>query len=174
MTGLVDKVRAIAEALEGRVPYAFGGAIALAYATEEPRGTRDVDVNVFVAPAAVDEVFAALPAGVVHTPDDHRAVLADEQVRLWWDDTPVDLFFAAHPFHLAAGKRSRAVDFDGTPIRVLAAGDLAVFKVLFDRPKDWVDIATMIDSGTLDVAEAARQVESLLGEDPRVERLRSM
>ncbi|MFT3852405.1 MAG: hypothetical protein QM733_06680 [Ilumatobacteraceae bacterium] len=171
---LVDKVKAVASALDGRVPYAFGGAIALAYATEEPRGTRDLDVNVFVAAADVDEVFAALPSGVVHGDADRAAVLQDEQVRLWWDDTPVDVFFAAHPFHVAAGQRSRTVDFDGTPIRVLAPDDLAVFKVLFDRPKDWVDIATMIESGTLDVDAVARQVEALLGDDPRVGRVRSM
>lgn len=173
-SSLVEKVKAVAVAFDGRVPYAFGGAIALAYATEEPRGTRDLDVNVFVAAAHVDEVFAALPPGVARGEADRAAVLEDEQVRLWWDDTPVDVFFAAHHFHVAAGRRSRAVDFDGTPIRVLAPDDLAVFKVLFDRPKDWVDIATMAESGTLDVDEVAREVEALLGDDPRVGRVRSM
>jgi len=171
---LVDKVKVLAAALEDRVPYAFGGAIALAYATEEPRGTRDLDVNVFVAPAEVDEVFAALPAGIAHTGADRQVVVDDEQVRLWWEDTPVDVFFAAHPFHHAVGRRSRVVDFDGTPIRVLAADDLAVFKVLFDRPKDWVDIATMADSGTLDRTAVLRDVRALLGDDPRLERLRSI
>ena len=35
----------------GGIPHAFGGAIALADWTLEPRGTRDIDVNLFV-PAA--------------------------------------------------------------------------------------------------------------------------
>jgi hypothetical protein len=175
VTTLVEKVRAVAAALDDHdVPYAFGGAIALAYATEEPRGTRDVDVNVFVGADQVDDVFAALPAAVTQTPADRRTVVDDEQVRLWWDDTPIDVFFAAHPFHLAAGRRSRAVDFDGTEIQVLAANDLAVFKVLFDRPKDWVDIATMIDSATLDVAAVVDAAAVLLGEDDRIDRLRAM
>ena len=175
MTTLVDKVRAVAAAFDDHhVPYAFGGAIALAYATEEPRGTRDVDVNVFVGADRVDDVFAALPETVAHSSADRQGVVEDEQVRLWWDDTPIDVFFAAHPFHLAAGQRSRAVDFDGTLIRVLAADDLAVFKVLFDRPKDWVDIATMIDSGTLDVATVIDATAVLLGDDDRVDRLRAM
>ena len=30
------------------VPHAFGGAIALAYCTEDPRGTNDIDCNVCV------------------------------------------------------------------------------------------------------------------------------
>lgn len=175
MTSLVDKVRAVAAALdEHGVAYAFGGAIALAYATEEPRGTRVLDVNVFVPPDHVDDVFAALPVGVAHSPADRRAVLDDEQVRLWWDDTPVDIFFAAHEFHLAAGRRSRRVDFVGASIRVLAPDDLAVFKVLFDRPKDWVDIDAIKESGALDLATVAADHIDLLGDDPRVERLRAI
>lgn len=175
MTTLVEKVLAVATALgDHDVPYAFGGALALAYATEEPRGTRDIDVNVFVAPADVDTVFDALPAGVVHTDDDRRAVARDEQVRLFWDDTPVDVFFAAHPMHHEAAARRRWVDFAGARIPVLAPLDLAVFKALFDRAKDWVDIETMRDSGTLDTRAAAEAVEALLGDDPRVARLRRL
>ncbi len=49
MTTLVEKVVALSDALTtAGVPHAFGGAIALAYCTEDPRGTRDVDVNAFV------------------------------------------------------------------------------------------------------------------------------
>jgi len=175
MTTLVEKVLAVAAALGNHdVPYAFGGALALAYATEEPRGTRDIDVNVFVAPADVDTVFDALPVAVLHTDDDRRAVARDEQVRLFWDDTPVDVFFAAHPMHHEAAARRRWVDFAGSRIPVLAPLDLAVFKALFDRAKDWVDIETMRDSGTLDTRAAADAVEALLGDDPRVARLRRL
>lgn len=175
MTSLVDKVLAIAAALdEADLPYAFGGALALAYATEEPRGTRDIDVNVFVAPTDVATVFGALPREVAHTDVDRRAVQRDEQVRLFWDDTPVDLFFAAHAIHHDAALRSRRVEFAGTQVPVLAPIDLAVFKTLFDRAKDWVDIETMRDSGTLDTGAAATAVAALLGDDPRVERLRRL
>ena len=175
MPSLVEKIEAITASLTAAgVPHAFGGALALAYATEEPRGTRDVDVNVFVPPADAEETFRALPADVSWTADDVGDAHRDEQVRLWWDDTPVDVFFAAHEFHLAAGARARTVDFVGHPIRVLAAEDLATFKVLFDRAKDWVDIENMIASGTLDLDMVTAAVEELLGEDQRVDRLRSM
>ena len=37
-------------------------------------------------------------------------------------------------------------EFLGSSIQVLAPVDLGVFKALFDRRKDWVDIETMIES----------------------------
>ena len=49
MTKLVERIVAVAASLEAaEIPWALGGALALAYATNEPRGTRDIDVNVFV------------------------------------------------------------------------------------------------------------------------------
>src|SRR5262249_41808856 len=42
---LAERLIAIHDSLDAAgVPHAFGGAIALAYCTEEPRGTRDLDV----------------------------------------------------------------------------------------------------------------------------------
>jgi len=56
------RLLAIHDALEsGAIPHAFGGAIALAYCTEEPRGTRDLDVNVFVPPSDAAQVLGLLP-----------------------------------------------------------------------------------------------------------------
>ncbi len=43
------------------IPYALGGALALAY-WAEPRATRDVDLNVFVAERLADTVVGALQA----------------------------------------------------------------------------------------------------------------
>lgn len=175
MTTLVDKVVAVARALEAAdIPFAFGGALALAYATEEPRGTRDIDVNVFVPASDAERTFAALPAGVSSGPADIEVAARDDQVRLWWGDTPVDVFFSAGSFHRGVAERVESVDFAGTTISVLGADDLAVFKVLFDRSKDWVDIEAMLDSCTLDLDEVIRSVRNLLGEDPRVERLRAL
>lgn len=173
MISLVDRVLAVCSALdEHAVPWALGGALALAYATEEPRGTRDIDVNVFVAASEAATVFAALPLGVVHSAADVKAAQRDEQVRLMWDDTPIDLFFAAEPFHLEVQDRCRVVPFADRLIRVLCAEDLAVFKAMFDRGKDWVDIATMVESRSIDVDAAADRLQRLLGADPRVARLR--
>jgi hypothetical protein len=175
MTSLVERVVAVCDSLDrAGVPWALGGALALAYATEEPRGTRDIDVNVFVAATAAAEVFAALPAGVEHAATDEVAALRDGQVRLWWEGTPIDLFFAVEQFHLDVGGRCRTVPFAGRSIRVLSAEDLAVFKAMFDRGKDWVDIATMVESHGVDPEIAAERLAALLGQDARVDRLRSL
>jgi hypothetical protein len=128
-----------------------------------------------VAPTDAEPTLRGLPDGVRWSAADIATVLRDEQVRLWWDDTPVDLFFAAHELHHAAGRRARTVDFVGHPIRVLAPADLATFKVLFDRSKDWTDIGTMLESGTLDVDEVIDALGGLLGDDdPRLDRLRAL
>lgn len=175
MTSLVEQVSAIAEALDrSGIPWALGGALALAYATREPRGTRDIDINVFVSSERSDDVFTAMPTGVSHSAADRRAVENDDQVRLWWDGTPVDLFFASAPFHLEVAHRCRVVPFAEHSIRVLSPEDLAVFKAMFDRSKDWLDIETMNESGALDVTTAAERLHQLLGDDERVNRLRRL
>lgn len=175
MTGLVDQVKSVAASLAiARVPFALGGALALAYATEDPRGTRDIDVNVFVPSSDAVRVLSALPAGVAWTDEDVTAVARDGQVRVWWDQTPVDVFFAHHDVHYRAGRRVLTVDFVGQAIPVLAPIDLGIFKVLFDRPKDWVDLAAMVESRELDPDDLVKQVDELLGDDPRVERARAL
>ena len=175
MTTLVERIVTIASALDAEgLPWALGGALALAYATEEPRGTRDIDVNVFVESMRADAVFDSLPYGVMHGPDDVTTAQTDGQVRLWWDDTPVDIFFADAPFYAGVHERCYRVPFAGTTIRVLSPEDLAVFKAMFDRPKDWVDIATMVESHTIDLEVAADFLQALLGDDTRVARLRNI
>ena len=62
--------------------------------------------------------------------------------------------------------------FAGRTIAVLGAEDLAVFKAMFDRPKDWVDIAAMAASGMLEPRVAAARLATVLGPgDDRVVRL---
>ena len=49
MSALGERLLAVHDALDGAgMPHAIGGAIALGYCVVEPRGTRDLDVNVFV------------------------------------------------------------------------------------------------------------------------------
>ena len=172
MTTLVDRVVAVCESFEAAgIPWALGGALALAYATNEPRGTRDIDVNVFVGSAHARTVFAALPAGVVFTDADVVEAGLRDQVRVWWDTTPIDVFFAADQFHFDVAARCRAVPFEGCRIKVLSAEDLAVFKALFDRTRDWADIEAMVESNAIDLHVAAARLADLLGKDPRVGRL---
>ena len=99
---LPQRIVAIHVALEDAgIPHAFGGALALAWCTQQARGTIDIDCNVFVVPSTAPGVLDALPTGVVWGPKDVAAIERDGQVRLWWDRTPVDLFFNTTPFHEA-------------------------------------------------------------------------
>ncbi|MBK5306870.1 MAG: hypothetical protein JJD92_09310 [Frankiaceae bacterium] len=164
MTSLVDKVVALSEALTAAgIPHAFGGALALAYCTEDPRGTRDIDVNAFVPATGADVVLDALPAGVRIPNGTAARIAADGQVRLWWDDTPVDLFLDYAPLHADAARGVREVPFAGRQIRVLGPVELVLFKALFDRPKDWVDIATVVDAGAVKRTVVRRRLAALVG-----------
>ncbi len=143
---LDEKVVALSHALEAAtLPYAFGGAIALAYHAT-PRGTHDVDINLFLPPSAFDRVLTALePIGVAPPTAEARAVLErDEQVRLFWDATPIDLFFSYNELHDACMARTRSVPFGTEEIEILSAEDLAIFKTLFARDKDWRDLREMV------------------------------
>ena len=175
MSVLADRLLAIDGRLRSAgIPHAFGGAIALAYCTEEPRATRDIDVNVFVDVPDVQRVLAALPAGVVHDDDDVATILRDGQARLWWEDTPLDLFFDVHDFHRQAPLNVRRVPFGaaGDSIPVLGCEDLTVFKAMFNRTKDWADIEAIVEAGAIDGPKTLGWVALLLGADhPSTERL---
>lgn len=173
---LVERIVALHRRLaEAAIPHAFGGALALAWCTERARATIDIDLNLFVDVDEAPRVFAALPPGVVVTDDDRAAIAADGQTRLWWDATPVDVFFDTTDFHRAAALRTRTESFAGTSVPFLACQDLAVFKAFFDRTKDWADLEEMAAAGTLDVeAVLGVLVHYLGGSDHRVERLRSL
>ncbi|HXS46882.1 MAG TPA: hypothetical protein VN756_05415, partial [Solirubrobacterales bacterium] len=89
MSELVEKLFTIHDSLAAAsLPHAFGGAIALAYCIEEPRGTRDLDVNIFADASRADAVLVSLPDQVSVSEGDVAAVVRDGQTRLWWDDTP--------------------------------------------------------------------------------------
>ena len=173
MSELGDLLLAVHDSLEqAGIPHAIGGAIALGYCTLEPRATRDLDVNVFVGPERVKEAFAALPVGVEFSGLSLERAERDGQVRLWASQTPIDLFFSVMAFHEEVAREVREVPFEGHTIPVLGCTALAVFKAIFDRPKDWVDIESMLEARSLDLAEAGRWVSEMAGaEAPETRRL---
>jgi hypothetical protein len=174
MSQLGDQLLAVHGALQqAGIPHAIGGAIALGYCTLEPRGTRDLDVNIFTGPERAKDVFAALPDGVEFSGANLEAAERDGQVRLRWGITPIDIFLSVLPFHDHVAGEIRMVPFEGSSIPVLSCTALAVFKAMFDRPRDWVDIEAMVDARTLDLDEAKRWVVEIAGEDQRAEKLES-
>jgi hypothetical protein len=173
---ILDRLLAIHFALEeGSVPHAFGGALALAWCTEQARGTIDIDVNLFVDVSQVRTVLHALPEGVAWADDDVALLERDGQVRLRWDETPVDLFFNTTAFHESAAARAQWQPLLGEDLPFLACRDLAVFKAFFNRTKDWADLEAMADAGALDVDAVIGVLVTYLGtDDERITRLRSL
>ncbi|MDQ8043260.1 MAG: hypothetical protein AAGC46_19640 [Solirubrobacteraceae bacterium] len=166
---LVELDRALAAAA---VPHAFGGAIALAYCTLEPRGTRDLDVNIFVDQERCAAALAALPSGVDVPDAAPETITRDGQMRLWWDDTPVDVFFDNLPVHAQAARHVRRVPFAGTEIPVLGPTELVVFKAMFDRTKDWADIEAVIEAEAVDLEQVRETLADLVDEtDQRFARI---
>lgn len=173
---LIDKIVAIHTALEAEhLRHGFGGALALAWCTQRARGTIDIDVNIFVAPAEAKRALSALPGGVSRTAADRRLLERDGQARLWWDDTPVDIFLNTTTYHDGVADRCRLEWFGGLHLPFLSCSDLAVFKAFFNRSKDWVDLEEMATAGTLDVDVVANTLADYLGpDDERIARLRTL
>jgi hypothetical protein len=173
---LIDKILAIHRSLDAAgVPHAFGGALALAWCTQQARGTIDIDVNLFVGLDGITAVLAGLPDDVAWTDDDLALLERDGQARLWWDRTPVDVFFNTTDFHERAAARARVEPFEGEDVPFLACRDLAVFKAFFNRTKDWADLEAMAEAGALDTEAVLGVLAAYLGpDDERLVRLRAL
>lgn len=108
----------------------------------------------------------------------HAALIRrDGQIRLRWQQSFVDLFFANFEFLQEASKRIWQVPFRNRCIPVLSAEDLAVCKVLFNRTKDWADLeATFAVQGArLGVAYIRHWLHLIVGaDDARVRRFEAL
>jgi hypothetical protein len=176
MIRFVEKVEAITTAFAAAgVPHAFGGALALAFCVGAPRATADIDINVFVGAEEAAAVLAALPPGITRNATSARTARSRDQVRVWWDDTPITLFFTYHPLQVDAARHVRSVPFGEVPLPVLSCTHLAVLKVIFDRTRDWADLEAMTDADSVDRIRALQWLESTLGADaPPVARFRRL
>ena len=169
---LPDQVIGLHRALR-TIPHAFGGALALAYYAE-PRATHDIDVNLFVPVDPLSPVARALATlGIELGPAITETLQRDGQGRVFWQETPVDLFFAYDPFHDAVAAARITVPFSDTRIPILSATHLTICKVVFNRAKDWVDIDAMrAQHAVIDVGEVLRWVGRIAGDtDPRYNRI---
>lgn len=174
-----DLVEQVSAALGGLgIAHAFGGALALAYYAE-PRGTIDVDVNVFTPFASAAPVVAAFERLDLRPAEPPERWLPIAGVRLVRADDrgTVDLFFSLDEVYDEIASRSRSFPFGPNRIELpfLSAEDLAVFKLSFGRPKDWVDLRALCTAQPdLDAAYIERQLLALRGPTmhPRLVRLR--
>ncbi len=168
--GAAEAAQLIAGALESAgLPYAIGGALALAIAGV-PRGTADVDINVFVAEHDVPTVIAVLQRLGVEV-DLTSAVARAKRDGTFvgrWDGMRIDVFLPSIPFsHEAARTRVRVTDATGWSGWFLSAEALAVFKLLFFRGKDVVDLERLVAvaASRLDHGYVRRWMVEMMGED---------
>jgi hypothetical protein len=159
------------------IEHCIGGAVALAVHAE-PRFTADIDLNVMADPQDPGSLLGCLPSDLDIHRSAAREIERDGQTRLMWRNpaTPLDLFLPQHPsYHQLVNDRAVLWDFAGVEIKVMTATDLMVFKMLFDRAKDWVDIESLLEVGAGDPQEAAHWIRQFLGaEDHRLTRLEEL
>ena len=153
------------------IQHAVGGALALAYHVAEARATRDIDLNVAADPDDPRALFEVLPAGVPWSERDVRTVRDTGQVRLLWPHPdgqppiPLDLFFPQSEFHHQVNQRAEWVAMLDAVVPIVSATDLMVFKMLFDRRKDWADIEELLRYGKVDVDAARAALTDVVGAD---------
>ncbi len=154
----------------------------LAYHVHEPRSTQDVDLNITLPKESAQLALQALPDEVPWDAAHLESILRDGQVRIPWPvevgpPMPLDLFFAEHEFHHVVATRTITVPMLDAQVAILSATDLVVFKVLFDRRKDWADIEEVVrcTPPSFDLDEALRWLTEILGRsDTRIRQLRSL
>lgn len=170
---LASLARRLADALqEAGIPYAIGGALACGQ-WAIPRGTADIDLTVFLEepdwPKALDLLRRE---GVATNPDSALAELRLRgSCRFMQDAYFVDLFVPSIPFYASVKPRVVSRPLLGRPANYLTPEDLSVFKLLFFRAKDLVDVRYMLAAqGTaFDRTYVRRWLVDMVGElDERV------
>ena len=167
----VDIARRLADLLESRgIPYAIGGALALAYYAP-PRATVDVDINIFVPPRdALQPLLDVLAeAGfAADTPDTvTRTAVEDGQFRGRMAGIRVDVFVPAIAFYAEMAGRTVRVPLLGRPITILAVQDLLTLKMMFFRRKDLADVEAVLRDrpADLDVESVRARIIDMVGAD---------
>ena len=132
------------------IPHGFGGALALNLYTD-PRATRDVDLSAFVSWDLRREVIPSFEA-LGYTPSvdlDTAIPVAGIRLVSAATDYPIDVFFALDETYKLV--QARLVWHPFGPDRELlpffSAEDIALFKLTFNRDKDWVDLRHIVRDG---------------------------
>ncbi len=174
--GLIDPIdvaKSLAAALNARgKDYALGGALALGY-WATPRGTLDVDLTLFIPKERPTECVLLLQelgcevsaAAAVVSLQSHGFC----RVRL--QDIPVDVFVPSIPFYELAKARRRQMALEEQSVWIWDAESLAVFKMMFFREKDLLDLKQVLgrQKSAFDRIWVRDQLVELFGKrDPRV------
>lgn len=161
----------------GGVAHAFGGALAFGYYAET-RATVDVDVSVFVDVDRTTAVVDVLRPIGLEPVENERMPIGGVELRRAGRDR-CDLFPELDPRYAEIRARCRTFPFgpDLVPLPFLAVEDVVMFKLSFGRPKDWVDLESLVAyNPDLDLEVVEDLLVHLRGPSmhPRLARLRRM
>lgn len=166
---LIDAVASLVDHLErAKLPYAFGGAIAYS-AWAEPRATRDIDLNLWAGASEMDRAFLVLEeAGVSLNREAATREIKERGMFFGMHgEYRVDVFVPSVPFYEEALNRRVRVRLAERETWVISPEALAVFKMLFYRPKDLADVGRLLEiqGKTFDRGFVRKWLVEMLGED---------
>lgn len=170
MDDFLSAARDLVLALErGGLEYALGGALAFS-AWAVPRATLDIDLNLFCTPETLrDTLRDLLTLGVEG--DLEKAVQQAEEMGvayLRWRGIRLDVFVPSIEFYQEARRTRVRLNVPSLgEAWVLSAEALAVFKLLFFRPKDLLDLEKLlrVQGEAFDHGYVRTQVAAMVGED---------
>lgn len=171
----IDVARHLAAALDEQgQEYALGGALALGY-WAAPRGTLDVDLTLYIGPERPGACIQSMIDADcdVNASEATRMIAEHYFFRAYYGEFRIDVFLPESPFYKVAKERRRQMDLDGQAIMVWDAETLAVFKMMFFREKDLVDVKSMLrtQGANFDRQWVREQLVDIFGKrDPRIAR----
>lgn len=143
-----DAALILARELERRgIPYAIGGALAFGV-WANPRNTNDVDFNVFLDDARLDEAFDAIEAagGTLDRAQARRDAAAKGLFVGRLAGYRLDVFTPSIDFSHEAARTKRRIPVGDEAFDFLSAEAIALFKLMFFRGKDRVDLERLVAS----------------------------
>ena len=150
------------------VSYAIGGA--LAYGVWGiPRSTVDVDVNVFIEEEEASSLWEALESlGIAVDSDQARAESSSRGMFVVrWGLYRIDVFLPSIDFSWEALRTRVERTIEDRRAWFLSAEAVAVFKLLFFRPKDIIDLRGLlaVQGDDIDTSYVRRWMVEMMGED---------
>ncbi len=172
VSAAVAAAQLAAQLEKSSVEYALGGALALGY-WANPRGTLDVDITVFMPVDRPSEcVWLLQDIGCEFAAADAANMLREHGFcRVTISGVRVDVFLPIAPFYEHARTRRKRVELNGQAVMIWDAETLAVFKMMFFRRKDLVDVEQILrtQGASFDRAWVRERLAEMYGaRDPRL------
>jgi hypothetical protein len=169
----------LAEAFESEgCEYALGGALALGY-WATPRGTIDVDVTLYLSPKQPTHCIRLLQriGCEFNAARAHASIGEHGFCQVKFHGCRVDVFLPLTDIYDEVKSRRRQMPLGEHIVWVWDAAALCVFKMMFFREKDLLDVKALLraQGSSLDVAWIESTLVGMFGQrDPRINQWREL